>query len=56
MSHILTFDIEVYDEWGDDHWAQEKYLVHGYDVFWTSSAEDAAAFLKQTLDRVKPCN
>jgi len=44
-----TLDIEIYEEWGDDHWAQAKYLVHGHDdVLWTNSLDDAIEFLKSS--------
>ena len=43
-------DIEVYSQYGDDYWAQSRYLVHGYDdVLWTDSAEDAAQFILCSL-------
>jgi hypothetical protein len=47
---MYKLDIEVYAEWGDNHWAQAKYLVHGHDdVLWTNSMDDAIAFLKASL-------
>lgn len=47
---MYKLDIEVYAEWGDKHWAQAKYLVHGHDnVLWTNSIDEAIAFLKASL-------
>lgn len=47
------FDIECFDNFGDDYWEQERFLVHGIDdVLWTSSPEDAANFIKESLERV----
>lgn len=45
-----VLDIEIYEEWGEHVWAQEKYLVHGYsDILWTSSLNHALSFLKESL-------
>jgi len=45
----FVVDIEIYDT-DENKWAQEKYLVHGYDdVFWTDSLDKAIAFLKQSI-------
>ncbi len=33
-------DIEIYEKWGCNEWAQGKYLVHGYDdVLWTNNLD-----------------
>jgi len=43
-------DIEVYDEYGPDQWAQARYLVHNReDVLWTNDVDEALAFLKKDL-------
>jgi len=48
---IGYFDIEIYDEYGRDVWAQEKYLVHGYEaVMWTSDLEGAMKFLEESVE------
>lgn len=47
-----TFDIVVYDEYGDGHWAQERFLVHGHDdVLWTSDIEGALNFLRESIEK-----
>ena len=47
------FDIECFNEYGDGYFAQERFLVHGIDdVLWTSSLDDAANFIKESLKRV----
>ena len=47
------FDIEVFDEFGEGHWAQARFLVHGYeDVLWTNDIQAAAAFMIATLEAV----
>jgi len=48
---IAKLDIEIYEKWGGDEWAQAKYLVHGYDdVLWTNNLEDALQFLKESCN------
>ena len=48
---VLKLDIEIYEKYGDDHWAQAKYLVHGKDdVLWTNSIDEAMQFLKHNLE------
>ncbi len=47
----VTLDIEVYDEYGPDVWAQAKYLVHGYDdVLWTNDLSAAVKYLQEQLE------
>jgi len=47
---VIKLDIEVYDNYGDGHWAQCKYLAHGYDDdCWTNSLYAAMRFLKLSL-------
>jgi len=47
-------DIEVYDVYGDGHWAQAKYLVHGFDdVLWTDDLEAAMCFMKHQIYEYK---
>ena len=47
-----VLDIEVYNKWGADVWAQGRYLVHGYnDVLWTDDIDEALKFLKEGLIR-----
>lgn len=47
---MIRLDIEVYEEWGEDTFAQAKYLVHGYDdVLWTNSIDDALRALRSDL-------
>lgn len=47
-------DIEIYEDYGEHTWAQERYLVHGYDdVLWTSDIEQAIGYLKRELERLK---
>jgi len=44
-------DIEVYDEYGPDQWAQAKYLAHGRDdVLWTDDLDEALNFLRAGLE------
>ena len=46
----VIYDIEIYEEYGDDHWAQEKYLVHGYqDILWTSNPLEAVKFMEHSI-------
>ena len=48
---IAKLDIEIYEKWGGDEWAQAKYLVHGYDdVFWTNNIDEALQFLKDSCN------
>ena len=43
-------DIEIYDQYGEGFWTQEKYLVHGHDdVLWTSNIDDAMSFIKESV-------
>lgn len=30
--NMITLDIEIYDDYGPNVWAQAKYLVHGHDL------------------------
>jgi hypothetical protein len=47
---MRKLDIEVYDNYGEGHFAQCKYLVHGTsDVFWTNDIEEALSFLRDSL-------
>jgi|AntAceMinimDraft_6_1070360.scaffolds.fasta_scaffold01061_9 hypothetical protein len=47
---MYKLDIEVYAEWGENHWAQAKYLVRGHDdVLWTNNLNEAIKFLKASL-------
>lgn len=51
---ILILDIEVFDKYGDGHWAQAAFLVHGHDdAMWTNDIEEALRFLKQSLEYSK---
>ncbi len=45
----ITYDVEVYENYGGNEWAQAKYLVHGDDVMWTNKIEDVLHFLKIDL-------
>ncbi len=49
MHYVL--DIEVFDLHDKSlHWAQAKYLVHGYkDILWTNDLDLAMEFLKESL-------
>lgn len=48
----LKLDIEIYEQFGEGHWAQARYLVHGYDdVLWTNNVDDALEFLRTDLWR-----
>ena len=50
MSYFV--DIEIFENYGDGYWAQEKYLVHGIDdVLWTGNTEEALNFLRYDLER-----
>lgn len=47
----LMVDIELYQHYGDDYWAQAKYLVHGIDdVLWTNDIDAALSFLRESLE------
>lgn len=59
--HLFTFeimenpsyklDIEIYKEYGDNHWAQAKYLAHGIDdVLWTNDLDAALSFISQSIE------
>ena len=44
---MWKLDIEIYEKWGKDEWAQAKYLVHGHDdVLWTNDLDEAMVFLR----------
>ena len=46
----LFVDIEYYEKYGNEEWAQAKYLVHGIDdVLWTNDLDLAVEFLKESL-------
>jgi len=50
----FTLDIQVYSNYGKNHWGQERYLVHGIeDVLWTSSMDDVISYLKEELVRLE---
>ncbi len=50
-SYAFMVDIEVYELYGDEHWAQAKYLVHGYsDVYWTNDLDMAIRCLKSEIE------
>lgn len=50
---MMRLDIEIYDKFGDGHWAQARYLVHGSDdVLWTDSIDDAMAFMRESLEKI----
>lgn len=47
-------DIEVYNDWGDEYWAQAPFLVHGIDdVLWTESVDAVLAYLREELERAR---
>lgn len=47
---MIRLDIEIHEEWGEDKFAQAKYLVHTYDdVLWTNSIDDALRALRNDL-------
>ena len=47
-------DIEVFDEFGEGHWAQARYLVHSHDdVLWADNVHDACEFLRRSLEAIK---
>lgn len=53
---MASFQVEVIvhddDKIGGEHWAQAKYLVHGFDdVLWTNDATEAADYIKAELLR-----
>jgi hypothetical protein len=51
---VRVLDIEIYDEWGESHWAQARYLVHGLDdVLWTDDAAEALEYLSAELGRIR---
>ncbi len=46
----MVFDVEIFANYGEGHWAQEKYLVHTHeDVYWTTSADDVASCIREAL-------
>lgn len=45
----MILDIEIFEEYEEDTWPQAKYLVHGTDVLWTNSLDDALNFLKESI-------
>lgn len=48
----VRIDVEVYDAFGDDEWAQERFLVHGSDdVLWTSDPDEAVEYVRRELLR-----
>ena len=53
MSRYRVLDVEIYDEYGDDVWAQERFLVHGVDdVLWTSDVEAVVNYIRYDLERL----
>jgi len=49
----MKLDIEVYEEYGENHWAQCRFLVHGYkDVLWTNSIDEALEFIKDSAKQI----
>lgn len=51
---MWTLDVEIYDEYGDGFWAQDRYLVHGTDdVVWTSDIDAAVEYLRSELLRIE---
>ena len=44
-------DIEIYEEYGKEHWAQARYLVHTQnDAFWTNDPKEAIEALKDAIN------
>jgi hypothetical protein len=42
--------VEIYANYGAEHWAQGKYLVHTHDdVLWTSSVEAVVNCIREAL-------
>lgn len=49
----IRLDIEIYEQFGEGHWAQARYLVHSHDdALWTDSIEAALEFLRTDLWRL----
>jgi len=47
-----VLDVEIYEEYGNGHWAQARFLVHGLcDVLWTNSIEEVVNFLESDLTK-----
>ena len=56
-AHVIV-DVEVFKNYGKGFWAQEMFLVHGYDdVLWTSDIDAACEYFKETLAKYRdePC-
>jgi len=52
---VCFLDVEIYKDWGSHTWAQENFLVHGYDdVLWTSNVDSAVGYLRSDLLRIMP--
>jgi len=50
----MNMQVEVicYEKWGDEFFAQARFLVHGFeDVLWTNDYEEAAKFIRQELKK-----
>lgn len=44
------FSIQFYESTGEGHWAQARYMVHGYEeVHWTNDLDEAVYLLKQEI-------
>jgi hypothetical protein len=51
---IYVLDVVVYENYGEDCWAQEKYLVHTIDdVLWTSSIESVINCIRAELEKAR---
>jgi hypothetical protein len=44
-----TYEIELYKDYGDGHWAQARYLVRGNDSYWCNTIDEVLQAIKQTL-------
>jgi len=50
---IWFIDIEVFDEYGEEHWAQARFLVHIHnDSLWTNDPLEAALAVARTLQEI----
>lgn len=47
-------DVEIYENYGEGHWAQAKFLVHGLDdVLWTNREIGVLNFIGYELKKTR---
>jgi len=50
---MITINIEIYEHWGKEKWAQAKLLVLGIDdVLWTNNIDEVLKYIKYDLEKL----